>query len=287
MAGNPHRVILEDDVFALTPKAQHELRGSATSLAPAALEVLVLIDGVSSVSETAARARTIEKQTVINIFGNLLYDGLIAFATDQNDAPDLIDFFQTKGPVKPSIAATAKAKKESAATALLLQQQGYVVRIARRAGAGKTTEPAHTPCVLVVEDEPHLATLLKHVLANEGFEVRLAKNRDEIIAELRRSPRPDLVLLDVTLPDADGFEVLQRIRQHPALQSMSVVMLTAKATRDAVLKGLAGGADGYITKPFEIDVLVKAVNVVLGLVEGGRMVEAEKDPWLTLGKPPK
>jgi len=287
MAGKQHRVILDDDVFALTPKAQHELRGSATSLAPAALEVLVLIDGVSTVAETAARARTIEKDTVVNILGNLLYDGLIAFSKDQAASLDFVDFFEAKSPIKPSVAATAKAKKESAATTQLLQQQGYVVRIARRAGAGKTTGPAHTPCVLVVEDESHLATLLKHVLANEGFDVRLAKNRGEIIAELRRSPRPDLVLLDVTLPDADGFEVLQRIRQHPVLQGMSVVMLTAKATRDAVLKGLAGGADGYITKPFEIEVLVKAVNVVLGLVEGGRMVEAEKDPWLAMGKPPK
>jgi DNA-binding response OmpR family regulator len=58
-----------------------------------------------------------------------------------------------------------------------------------------------------------------------------------------------------------------------------MVMLTATATRDAVLKGLASGADGYITKPFEIDVLVKAVNVVLGLSEGGQTGRANQDPW--------
>ncbi|MHB8667397.1 MAG: response regulator transcription factor [Burkholderiales bacterium] len=287
MASKQPRVILENDVVALTPKAQHELRGSATSLAPAALEVLVLIDGVATVGETAARARTLDRQAVVNILGNLLYDGYIAFARDQAGAPDLVDFFQTTGTIKPLAAASAKAKKESAATTLLLQQQGYVARIARRASAGAKADNNRTLSVLVVEDEPHLASLLKHVLASEGFEVRLAKNRDQIIAEFRRSPRPDLVLLDVSLPDADGFEVLMKIRQHPALQSMPVVMLTAKATRDAVLKGLAGGADGYITKPFEIDVLVKAVNVVLGLIEGGRKVEAESDPWLRLGKPPK
>ena len=60
-----------------------------------------------------------------------------------------------------------------------------------------------------------------------------------------------------------------------------VVMLTAKATRAAVLKGLAGGADGYITKPFEIDVLVKAVNVVLGLSEGEQTGDKNEDPWPT------
>lgn len=69
------------------------------------------------------------------------------------------------------------------------------------------------------------------------------------------------------------------IRQHPGLKTLPVVMLAAKATREAVLKGLAGGADGYITKPFEIDVLVKAVNVVLGLSEEGPTAGANPDPW--------
>lgn len=279
MPDQPDRVILAEDVFALTPKGQSELHGAATSLAPSALEVLVLIDGKSTVDETAARARTIGKETVITILKNLLYDGLVDFVKDQAGALDFVDFFQSKGTVKPSVAATAKAKKETAATTLLLQQQGYFVRIARRASSRKKPEEARVFSVLVVEDEPHLASLLKHVLTNEGFDVRTAKNRDEIVAEFRRAPRPDLVLLDVLLPDADGFDVLLKIRQHPALKSLPVVMLTAKATRDAVLKGLAGGADGYITKPFEIDVLVKAVNVVLGLSEGAQTAGTDQDPW--------
>ena len=279
MSDKHQRAILSDDVFALTAKGQNELGGSATSLAPSALEVLVLIDGKSTVDETAARARTIEKPAVVNILGNLLYDALIDFVKDQAGSLDFVDFFKTTGPIKPSAAATAKARKETAATTSLLQQQGYFVRIARRARTGKKPEDTRMLSVLVVEDEPHLASLLKHVLANEGFSVRTAKDRDEIVAEFRRGPRPDLVLLDVMLPDVDGFEVLQKMRQHPGLQTVPVVMLTAKATRDAVLKGLAGGADGYITKPFEIEVLLKAVNVVLGLPEGEHAAEAKQNPW--------
>lgn len=280
MSNTHHRrLILEHDVFALTPKGQNELRGSSTSLAPSVLEVLVLIDGKSTVDETAARARTIGQEAVAEILGRLLQDDLIEIAGDRSGSLDFVDFFQTKGPVKPSAAATAKANKDSAATALLLQQQGYAVRIARRANSRTSPDATRMLSVLVVEDEPHLANLLKHVLANEGFKVRTAKDRDEIVAEFRRGPCPDLVLLDVLLPDVDGFEVLLKIRQHPGLKTLPVVMLTAKATRDAVLKGLAGGADGYITKPFEIDVLVKAVNVVLGLSETGRPTGAGADPW--------
>jgi CheY-like chemotaxis protein len=279
MSDKHHRLILEDDVFALTASGENELRGAATSLPPSVLEVLVLIDGASTVAETAARIRTTGKEVVRKVLGKLFYDGLIEIAADQAGSLDFVDFFQIKGPVRPSVAATAKAKKETAATTSLLQQQGYFVRIARRTETRKPQEDIRTLSVLVVEDEPHLANLLKHVLAKEGFDVRIAKNRDEIVAYFRRGPRPDLVLLDVVLPDVDGFEVLLKIRQHPGLKYLPVVMLTAKATRGAVLKGLAGGADGYITKPFEIDVLVKAVNVVLGLSEGGPTAGANHDPW--------
>jgi DNA-binding response OmpR family regulator len=76
---------------------------------------------------------------------------------------------------------------------------------------------------------------------------------------------PDLVLLDVSLPDADGFDILARMRQHPVLRAVPVIMVTAAATREAVLRGIQGGADGYVTKPFQIHPLVRAVKEVLGL----------------------
>ena len=75
------------------------------------------------------------------------------------------------------------------------------------------------------------------------------------------------MLLDVQLPDLDGFDVLSRIRQHPLLKTVPVIMLTGEATRGAVLKGIHGGADGYVTKPFQIDVVMKAVKTVLGPIE--------------------
>ena len=107
----------------------------------------------------------------------------------------------------------------------------------------------------------------------------MAKNRDEIVTEFRRPPIPDLVLLDVVLPDANGFDVLARMRQHPALRNVPVVMLTSQATRDAVLKGLTGGADGYITKPFRVDALEKAVAAVLGLPGYDVGLDEKADPW--------
>ena len=66
-------------------------------------------------------------------------------------------------------------------------------------------------------------------------------------------------------PDIDGFDVLARVRQHDAMKDVRIIMMTAKATREAVLKGLERGADGYVTKPFEVDVLLKAVKTVAGV----------------------
>jgi len=279
MPENNRHVIHDEDVFVLTAKGQNELRGPGTWLASPELELLVLIDGKSTVGETVARARSIGSAEAVTILGRLAQEGLIEAAKDPAGPFDLVDFFQTTEPLPPAAEATAKAKKEAVATASLLQQRGYFVRIARRASTRKKGEDTQALTVLVVEDEVHLANLLKHVLANEGYTVRNAKNRAELVAEIRQPPRPDLVLLDVSLPDVDGFDVLLKIRQHPSLRTMPVVMLTAKATRDAVLRGLAGGADGYITKPFEIDVLMQAVRVVLGLAEGDGKTGIDQDPW--------
>ena len=121
--------------------------------------------------------------------------------------------------------------------------------------------------VVVVEDDAALASFISTLLTLSGFDVRQAGTREEVVAQIRRPPIPGLMLLDVVLPDTDGFDILQRVRQHPQLKDVPVIMLTGKATREAVLKGMTGGADGYITKPFEPESLLRAIRTVLGLPE--------------------
>ena len=171
------------------------------------------------------------------------------------------------------------AKQEATAGASTLQRQGYYVRIARHAPKTRKLTQGEVLSAIVIEDDLHLASFLKQYLAFERYDVRIASNREEIIRELRRAPPPDLVLLDVMLPDADGFHILLKMREHPVLKKVPIIMLTAKATRDAVLTGLAGGADGYITKPCDPETLVKALNAVLGLSKDGRPPANKSDPW--------
>src|SRR5262249_30455074 len=158
--------------------------------------------------------------------------------------------------------AFARGVEEAQKTALELKQKGFCGRIARRAAREAKHEGAYSG--LVGGGKPRLASVTRECLPLEGFDPRLASNRDELVAELRKQPPPDLLLLDVQLPDADGFEILATLRRHPALKGLPVILLTAKTTKEDVMHGLILGADGYVTKPFEFEILVRAMQAVLG-----------------------
>ena len=117
--------------------------------------------------------------------------------------------------------------------------------------------------ILIADDEPNIVISLEFLMQHAGYEVQSAADGDEALRELDRF-RPDLILLDIMLPLRDGFEVCQRIRDDPALKHVKVVMLTAKGREVEVAKGLALGADLYITKPFATRELLASVRRLLG-----------------------
>ena len=266
VAGGGERSLraVEDDVLALTARGTRQIRESDTSLTNAQLDLLVRVDGVLSVGEIAAGMPGLTVEGVSKGLEELACAGLVAYAPKAGtDSLDFTNFFVERDLAEAGADVRKRAARQAAAGLASLKRHGYFVRIARRAKGPRASAARGRPVGVVIEDEPSLQKLLKQYLALERFTVRVAGNRAEIISALSAQPAPDLVLLDVVLPDADGFDVLSRIRQHPALKTTPVVMLTAKATREAVLKGLALGADGYITKPFDLEVLIKAVETVL------------------------
>jgi two-component system OmpR family response regulator len=137
--------------------------------------------------------------------------------------------------------------------------------LARNRNGRATPKDGKRFSVLVVEDDATLLKMLGEVFVKAGFSVRFARNRVELQAELNAKPQPDVALLDLMLPDMDGFEVLERIRSHPAFETLPVIIMTGKSQAHHMTRGLTLGADGYITKPFRISAVVAAVNTVLGL----------------------
>src|SRR5512141_2158669 len=117
--------------------------------------------------------------------------------------------------------------------------------------------------ILVVDDEERMARFIRLNLEHDGFQVIEAYQGMQAIQALR-DKMPDLVILDVMLPDIDGFEVLKLIRE---ISSVPVIMLTAKGEEDDRVRGLELGADDYITKPFSPRELVSRVRAVLRRTE--------------------
>jgi len=125
----------------------------------------------------------------------------------------------------------------------------------------RSAEAPLSKTILVVEDEKEIRDLLAHCLHKEGFAPILAPDGETAIAKARKE-KPDLVLLDILLPKADGLEVLRAIRSSPGIEGTPVVMLTAKGDETDRVVGLELGADDYITKPFsprEVVARIKAV----------------------------
>jgi two-component system, OmpR family, alkaline phosphatase synthesis response regulator PhoP len=119
--------------------------------------------------------------------------------------------------------------------------------------------------VLIVDDEPNIVISLEFLMKQRGYETRVARDGDEALAEVE-SFRPDLVLLDVMLPRRNGFEVCQKLRAD-GWTDLKIVMLTAKGRDIEIEKGLAVGADAYVTKPFSTGELVERVA---GMLEAAR-----------------
>jgi DNA-binding response OmpR family regulator len=117
--------------------------------------------------------------------------------------------------------------------------------------------------VLIADDEPNIVISLEFLLEQDGYRVLLARDRNEALEAILRDT-PDLVLLDVMLPRLSGYDVCQRIRQDPALSQVKVIMLTARGREVEVTKGLALGADAYVTKPFSTRDLLEQIRRQLG-----------------------
>ncbi len=116
--------------------------------------------------------------------------------------------------------------------------------------------------ILIADDEPNIVAALEFLLQQSGYQVLIAQNGDEAL-RLIEACVPDLVLLDVMMPRKSGYEVCQRMREHADWRQIKVVILSAKGRDAEVNKGLALGADLYVTKPFSTRELMTKIKGLL------------------------
>lgn len=117
--------------------------------------------------------------------------------------------------------------------------------------------------VMVVDDNPDIVTIVKTILEGKGYGVQSAYSGQEVF-NLLSDQKPDLIVLDIMMPQMDGLEVLTRLKGEPSTAAIPVILLTAKVQYEDVLGGYKMGADYYITKPFTSTQLLNGINLLLG-----------------------
>jgi CheY-like chemotaxis protein len=157
----------------------------------------------------------------------------------------------------------ARLTRVIAAAGNQLSQLGAYVAEHRLAGRPPAKKDAGEVVILIVEDDPDQLALADLRVTMAGYSVRIANSLEAMQKNLAEQGRPDLVLLDIMLPDGDGFEMLKKLRRHPLYDQLPVVMLTARNDAEDIGRGLQLGADGYITKPYTKNVLADVVSRVL------------------------
>jgi len=147
-----------------------------------------------------------------------------------------------------------------------LEAEGFHVAVARRV-AGVPASVAGNK-IMFVEDEPVTNAVLKKVLTTDGFEAYGAFDAAGLGKLLKQHGLPDMILLDIELPDVSGLQILSRIRKHPKMSAIPVLMVTSKAEMSDVVRGLSLGANGYLSKPVAVESLRAIMRQILGRLPG-------------------
>lgn len=230
--------------------------------------ILCLIDGDTHVNVVRARLRRYSDELIAGWLDELKEIGFVE-SVDSDNAQNLdLEELVNSGLAFRALGELPDEQRqidgEATSAGVALKGKGVYLATARLQNRERplSKDPAQS-VVLLVEDDPDQAALADLRVSMAGYGVRLARSRREMIKDLVTQPAPDLVLLDVMLPDGDGFDILAGMRRHPRFCLLPVIMLSAMAGAEDVRRGLDLGADGYVTKPYSKNTLVDTIHQVL------------------------
>jgi CheY-like chemotaxis protein len=145
----------------------------------------------------------------------------------------------------------------------MLGRGGAYLAEHRLRGRRPPGKPRGRVVVLIVEDDPDQLALADLRVSMAGYSVRVAASADALTRSFAAEGPPDVLLLDIELPDGDGFDILWKLRRHRRYAELPVILLTARSDAEDIGKGLRLGADGYITKPYSKNLLAGVIEKVL------------------------
>jgi CheY-like chemotaxis protein len=253
-------------VYYLTPAGKDALRAKdgAANLPLEYRRLLALMELEGHIDVIRGRLRRFPDRLIEEWLKELEELKMIEPGEPAGKAAD-ITFSGSRVPQLPPLAdedSLRFAKTTVIAGATLLRSGSFLAvdRIANLPALAKA--PAQT-VVLLVEDDPDQMALGELRLTMAGYQVRSVDRAKALSRFLREQARPDLLLLDVMLPDGNGFDILGRLRARPEFAMLPIVLLTVRAELADIRKGLVLGADGYITKPYSKNQLAEVIGRVL------------------------
>ena len=221
------------------------------------------------------RMRLIEQVDARDLADSFVYSGAVDFerSPEFSTSVDQICSALERTPMMPEVLPDFKVPFENAQTARLIAIEainttrnitlnGFFAYPSRRATT--KSKPSEFR-ILIVEDDQLQAHMANLIVSREGYITAQARSISGFRAALRAHLKPDLVLLDVELPDGDGFEELEVLRAHPDYARMNVVMLTSRSSPSDIAHGVMLGANGYVTKPYTPQTLQSAIRKALNL----------------------
>ena len=256
----------QDRIYRRTASGDEALASVDVAIPSDYRRILGVIEGDTHSAVIRGRLRQFPDALLTDWLTELEEIGFVSSApADPTQDLDFSSLLQTRQKVAAGTVAEDELRVESQAqaAAMALELMGAFLSPDRLKNRSPLAKKSNEIVVLIVEDDPDQAALADLRVSMAGYEVRLARNCKELVQEIRTRARPDVVLLDVMLPDGNGFDVLTSIRQHRSLALLPVVMLTALTAPDEVRRGLSLGADGYITKPYSKKILGDTIRAVL------------------------
>jgi len=255
-----------NQTFSVTKLGSLQLTGAKTALLSDELQMLVLLSGPMQLRKLGSLLAGSADRPLADTAGALWERGLILPVEDCAGKDDgSIDFYAPDLALDPHSRAIETEKSELTKARAELKRRGFYVSIARRAARKVRPVNGSSYHVLLIEDDPLLARMYGHLLAMMGCQTSTAGNRSEIEASVTGRLRPDLVLLDLNLPDIDGFDALDWLSRHERLGCTPVLVASADTSREAIVRAIALGADGYITKPIVVDSFIDSIRAILGM----------------------
>jgi CheY-like chemotaxis protein len=256
---------LPDRTYQRSP-AGEQLLASPDKTCPLEYQrILAVIEGVTHGDVIRGCLRQFPDALIADWLAEMEERGYLS--STEADSTQSLDFTELLKAARaaPPLAAEDRKRleRQTSQAAAALGDKGAFLALDRV----KNREPlAKTPgeiTVLVVEDDPDQAAIADMRVSMGGYKVRLAESLKALREELSAGRLPDILLLDIRLPDGDGFDILAALRRHPKLALLPVVMLTAVTGKDNVRRGLELGADGYVTKPYSKKIVVETIRDVL------------------------